>query len=119
MKSMKVLAASILASSPLSKMPKPQMPPHSFGSPAFGGGKGHGEDLVAAVGQAGVVVVGVQLLCNVPAEGHLQGAVAEQGDLLAAVDGSIEVDALCIVQSLNGLDIFRESRRCTWCVLHR
>ena len=70
------------------------------------GGKGHGEDLVAAVGQTGVVVVGVQLLCDVPAECHLQRAVAEQGDLLAAVDGSIKVDALCIVQSLDGLDVF-------------
>ena len=54
-------------------------------------GEGHGEDLVAAVGQAGIVVVGVQLLCNVPAECHLQGTIAEQGDLLAAVDGSIKV----------------------------
>ena len=48
----------------------------------------HGEDLVAIVGQTGGVIVAVGLLCNVPAECHLQGAVAEQGDLVAACDGS-------------------------------
>ena len=66
------------------------------------GGECHGEDLVAAVGQAGVVVVGVELLGNVPAERHLQGAVAEEGDLFAAVDGSVKVDAVGVVQSLDG-----------------
>ena len=66
---------------------------------AAGGGECHGHDLVTVVGQAGVVVVGVQLLSDVPAESHLQSAVAEQGDLVAAHDGSVEVDAVGIVQA--------------------
>ena len=52
-----------------------------------------------------VVVVAVELLSDVPAESHLQGAVAEQSDLVAAGDGSVEVDAVGVVQGLDGLDV--------------
>ena len=85
-------------------MPKPQMPPQSFGSP-LAVGNAMGMISSPLVGQAGVVVVAVQLLGNVPAECHLQGAVAEEGDLFAAVDGSVKVDAVGVVQSLDGLDV--------------
>ena len=66
----------------------------------------HEQDVVAAVGRAGCAVVSVGLLGNVPAEGHLQGAVAEEGDLLAAVDGGVKVDAVLVVQGLDCLDVF-------------
>ena len=101
MNSIKVFAALILALVAVIKDAEAPDAAAQLRVAAFGG-ESHGEDLVAADGLACGSGVSVQLLCNVPAESHLQGAVAEQGDLLAAVDGGIEVDALCIVQSLNG-----------------
>ena len=42
---------------------------------------------------------------SVPAEGHLQHALSKQVSLFAAVDGSVEVDAILSVQGLQSLDV--------------
>ena len=49
--------------------------------------------------------VGIDLLGAVPAEGHLQHALVELGDLVAAGQRSVVVDALSVTQLGEGLDV--------------
>ena len=67
-------------------------------------------DLVAVISQAGVVVVGVGLLDQVPAEGHVQDALTEELDLFTAVDGRVKVDAVQAPEQLEGLDVLGRVR---------
>lgn len=46
------------------------------------GGEAHENDLLAVVGELGIVVVGVELLSDVPAERHLEDALTESGESL-------------------------------------
>ena len=70
-------------------------------------GEAHEHDVVAGDGllSAGASAVGVQLLGDVPAEGHLQDALIESGDLLAAVQRGVKGDALHALQLLQSLDV--------------
>ena len=80
-----------------------------FSGAAIGRGEVHVNDLLAGDGLAlaGVGRVRIELLGAVPAEGHLQNALIELGDLIAASQGSVIINALGIAQLGEGLDVLR------------
>ena len=71
------------------------------------GRESHKSDLLAGdrLFCAGTGCVGIELLRNIPAESHLQHALIELGDFVAACQRSVESDTLHTLELFKSLDI--------------